>query len=72
MEKNHNEYTNPTHIKFVGECLKAGWPVHYYHGRNFYKGPAVIHSNVQEVIRQTSMELVYDNMGKSDYVIYPK
>lgn len=71
--KNQKEqyYTNAKHLKFVQECEAAGFEVRHYCGRNFYEGPAVEHHDIQEVIRATSMKVVWDNMGKSDFIIYP-
>jgi len=44
-----------------------------YHGRNFYQGPAVFceASELQEVIRATTVNLQWDQMGNSGLVVYP-
>lgn len=57
--------------KFREECEEAGLEVEEYRGRNFYDGPAVRCDNIQEVIRATSVECQWDNMGKG-WIVYPK
>jgi hypothetical protein len=44
-----------------------------YHGRNFYEGPAVVvrRSQLQDVIRATSVDVQWDQMGKDGLVVYP-
>jgi hypothetical protein len=51
----------------------SNWEVEDYEGRNSYKGPAVIvpRDNLQDIIRETDLELQWDQMGKNDLVIYP-
>jgi len=45
-----------------------------YHGRAFYRGPAVVIERdlLQAVIRATDMMLQWDDMGRSGYVVYPR
>ena len=52
---------------FIGEFLPT------YNGRGFYRGPAVIiaSSELQDVIRLTTVKLQWDQMGKSGLIIYP-
>ena len=59
---------------FAEEMVASGMAVRQYRGRNFYEGPSVTCEKVdlQEVIRSTSVELQWDNMGKSQYVVYPR
>lgn len=65
-------YPNPKDQKFVEQVRKAGMTVRYYDGRNFFSGPAVVHADPQAVIRATTMPVQWDNMGKTDFIIYPK
>ncbi len=52
----------------------AGREVEDYKGRWFYGGPAVFvdESELQDVIRATSVQLQWDELGKSGLVIYPR
>ena len=65
------------HQKFVEDMEKASVEVdEEYHGRFFYRGPAVRTSErdwptLQDVIRATDVPVQWDNMGL-DYVVYPK
>jgi hypothetical protein len=72
MSEEKKEYKLPAYQKFVEECEAAGFEVRHYNGRNFFSGPAVVHTDVQAVIRVTSVPVQWDNMGKTDYIIYPK
>ena len=44
-----------------------------YRGRNFYAGPAVVvrRSQLQDVIRATSVDVQWDQMGKDGVIVYP-
>lgn len=44
-----------------------------YQGRHFYSGPAleIEASDLQEVIRATTLRLRWDAMGKSGLIVYP-
>lgn len=62
---------------FRQECEDNQIEVEHYEGRCYYKGPAVRTNEndwptLQDVIRATSMKLVWDNMGRDDYIVYPK
>lgn len=44
-----------------------------YHGRYGYVGPAVVvdQSELQAVVRATSVTLQWDKMGKNGLIVYP-
>ena len=65
---------NKKFAQFEEDMEKAGRKVENYRGRNFYNGPAVIvdESELQDVIRETKVQLQWDAMGKSDIIIYLK
>ncbi len=76
---NDNEETEETevlndHDQFVKDMEAAGFETYEYHGRYFWKGPAItcLHEQLQEVIRATSVKVQWDHMGLNSYVIYPK
>lgn len=50
-----------------------GYEVDEYHGRYAYVGPAVRidASELQDVLRATSVRVVWDTLGKNGYVVYP-
>lgn len=62
---------HPTHRQFAIQCSREGFKVREYRGRNFYEGPAVVTDDIQKVIRITTMDCLWDGMGK-EYVVYPK
>lgn len=43
----------------------------YYEGRFNWTGPAVVVSDIQEVLSHTKVKCQWDNMGKN-FVVYPK
>ena len=61
--------------KFKDDMDEAGFDVYMYKGRYFYDGPAVNTDEdgptLQDIIRATTVEVQWDNMGK-DFVVYPK
>jgi len=58
--------------KFRQECEAAGLEVtDYIKGRFYYVGPAVSCSDIQEVIRATSVDCQWDNLGLG-WIVYPK
>ena len=59
------------YVKFRQECEEAGLEVEDYKGRFFYDGPAVRCKDIQEVIRATTVDCQWDNMGL-DWIVYPK
>lgn len=44
-----------------------------YHGRNYYVGPAVTidASELQDIIRLTTIRLQWDQLGKTGLIVYP-
>ncbi len=63
-------YTDPKHKMFVSSCYLSGLIIRHYHGRNNYIGPAVYASDPNEVIKISTVPVIYDSMGKG-YIIYP-
>ena len=53
---------------FIGEFMPE------YHGKSFYIGPAVKidASELQDVIRLTTVNLQWDQLGKSGLIVYPR
>ena len=67
------DYENPNYKQFVIDMLKAGREPYHYHGRNFYRGPAVnvrVHE-FEDVARETRVRLQTDSMGLG-MVVYPR
>ncbi len=64
-------YENKKHQKFRRDCEGNGFEVRHYRGRFFYEGPAVVAHDIQDVVRATTVKVIWDNMGL-DYIIYPK
>lgn len=60
--------------QFCIDMLKANFTVKQYYGRLFYKGWAVKcrREQLQNVIRATSVNLQWDDMGRGGLVIYPE
>ena len=56
---------------FREECEAAGLEVQDYRGRNFYDGPAVSCGDRQTVIRATTVDCQWDNLGKG-WIVYPR
>lgn len=65
------KYENERYQKFVDECEAAGLEVEHYEGKYFYAGPAVRSNDKIDVIRATTGELLWDNMGLG-WIVYPK
>jgi hypothetical protein len=70
-EELESEWKTEEHKKFARDMKKAGLEVYKYHGRNFYVGPAVNVSSIQNALSQTKVECRWDNMGY-DHVVHPK
>ncbi len=70
--------TPKRHQEFIDQVREAGWPKQDlqldYHGRFFYVGPALVlpKEDLQEIIRATTMELEWDDMGRDSYIVYPR
>jgi hypothetical protein len=65
------------HEKFIEDMEKSGFKTHFYKGRNFWKGPAVVTSikngiDLQRITRSTDVQLQSDHLGKEDLVVYPQ
>lgn len=63
------------HIQFVEACFKANIPVRFYRGRWYYKGPAAVTNQdddimADDIIIATGLRLTRDNMGL-ELVLYP-
>lgn len=63
--------------QFVEDMEKAGIDYEEYHGRFFYHGPAVRTNENgfptrEDVIRATKVKLQWDNLGLSDFIVYPR
>ena len=56
---------------FAQDMEESGFRVYQYHGRFFYKGPAVKVTDLQEGIRGTGIKVQWDSMGLG-YVVYPQ
>ena len=67
-----------THQQFIEDMESVGIKVNKeYYGRYFYRGPAVVTTESgwptrQDVMRATAVQVQWDNMGREDYVVYPK
>jgi hypothetical protein len=68
-----NTYDNCDCNQFVRDMETAGYKIKCYRGRMFWSGPAVVckASELQDVIRATSVRLQTDSMGL-DLVVYPE
>ncbi len=68
-------YTNPECVAFVEDMEAAGFEVEHYHGRFFWRGPAVRteepYVSLQDVMRATSVRLQWDSLGRDDRIVYP-
>lgn len=57
--------------RFMRDMKKAGLKMRYYQGRFYWKGPAVVTDDLQEVLSSTKVKCQWDSMGLG-YVVYPK
>ncbi len=59
---------------FARDMAKVGHEVEAYQGRWFYDGPAVFieDTQLQDVIRATSVQLQWDELGKTGLIVYPR
>lgn len=70
--------TDPDQVRFIRDMIANGHEdrLRYYHGRYGYEGAAVT-TNYKEgiseddIVRDTSVSLQRDNMGKYDTILYP-
>lgn len=61
--------------KFRKDMVKADREFEFYSGRDFYRGWATRakdFNNLQRVIRDTSVPLQWDTLGKNSYIVYPQ
>jgi len=59
------------HIRFVKDCLAAGFTPFAYEGRLFYIGPAVVSESLTDTTRlNTTVPISWDDMGKG-FVVFP-
>lgn len=56
--------------KFIRECESAGFKVENYRGKFLYEGPSVSTTNIQTVIRATSMQVQWDLIDNT-WIVYP-
>lgn len=63
-------YTKETHIQFVKDMEVAKLPVRHYRGRNFYEGPAVEIDHVVDVLSNTKVYCLWDNLGEG-FIVHP-
>ena len=63
------------YAKFRADCERAGMEVTDYRGRFWYVGPAVATGRewptLQDVIRATSVEVQWDDLGLG-HIVYPR
>lgn len=71
--------TEPNQVRFIRDMIANGYEdrLRYYNGRNYYKGAAVTTSyddgiSEDDIVRDTSVSLQRDNMGKYDMILYPR
>ena len=64
------KYTQKECIRFVKDMEQMGLEVEHYQGRNFWQGPAVRVSDIQDVLSNTKVKCQWDTMGKG-YIVYP-
>lgn len=66
--------TKEERYKKFEEELENEYDVEQYQGRGFYNGPAVRidSSELQDVIRATTVRVQWDTLGKDKLVVYPK
>ena len=68
QEERYKNFEDDIDGSFIGEFMPE------YHGRSFYNGPAVRidQSELQDIIRLTTVQLQWDQLGKSGLIVYPK
>lgn len=66
--------TGEERARFALDLESAGYTVTNYQGRWNYDGPAVSidGTDLQTVIRATSVELQWDDCGKTGLIVYPR
>ena len=67
-EERYKNFEDDVDGSFIGEFVPE------YHGKSFYNGPAVKidQSELQDIIRLTTVQLQWDQLGKSGLIVYPK
>jgi hypothetical protein len=67
------EYKSEDHQTFVSEMKSDGRDVEHYNGRNFYEGPSIHcdRSELEDVIRASTVRLGWESLGKSGLVVWP-
>lgn len=75
-EENDKEDDKDKYEQFVRDMEIVGIEYEEYKGRFFYHGPAVRTNEngfptLQDVVRATKVKLQWDNLGKSDLIVYP-
>ena len=68
-----NMYDNEDCKRFVEDMEEAGFSdeLRHYNGRFYWKGPAVVVSNIQDALSNTKVKCQWDNMGLG-FIVYPK
>jgi hypothetical protein len=67
-------FDHPDYSKFFVDMVKAGYIPEIEEQRFYWAGPSVICNNkteLQDIIRKTEVNLVWDNSGKEGCVVYP-
>jgi ribosomal protein L27 len=61
------------HEQFQADMVAAGRTVRHYRGRHFYDGPAVKieRDELQTLIRETTVMVQVDHLGKTALIVYP-
>jgi len=69
----HFGWINPNYQKFWKQMKKCGRELEIYFGRSYYFGPAVRCEveEFQDIVRETTMRLQQDQMGRSGIIVYP-
>jgi len=69
-EVSPDDYTEPRFKQFVEDMIEAGLEPYHYHGRGWYKGPAVDVDYIGDAMAKTEVRCIHDGMGLG-YVVYP-
>ena len=58
-------------VKFMEDMKRVGLKMRFYQGPFHWSGPAVVVSDLQEVLAATRVNCQWDNLGL-DYIVYPR